>query len=190
MLEDGRNVDDAALVKRCLTGDAEALAVFVDRFERLVFGLCYRLLGDRHEAEDVTQETFYRAFRHLKHWDGRRPLRPWLLKIAVNRCRTASSRRSRHPVATEDCAQWSAAERCTAELAEELQRGLQLLRPEYRQTFVLFYQQELSVAEIAELLGCPQGTVKTWLYRARRELAEHLRQRQVVNEDGYEVQHF
>jgi len=182
--------DDAALVTRCLRGEAEALRAFVRRFERLVFSLCYRLLGDQHEAEDVTQETFYRAFRHLRHWDARRPLRPWLLKIAVNRCRTASSRRARQPLVTEDCSHWSVERRSTSDLAEELQRLIAGLRPEYRQSFVLFYEHHLSLEEIAQILDCPTGTVKTWLYRARRELAAQLQQRNVVNEEGHELHRF
>ncbi|MGH7200444.1 MAG: RNA polymerase sigma factor, partial [Planctomycetaceae bacterium] len=62
-------------------------------------------------------------------------------------------------------------------LAEELEQALAQLREEYRTCFVLFHQQELSCAEIGEILDCPQGTVKTWLYRARRELAEILQRR-------------
>ena len=65
------------------------------------------------------------------------------------------------------------------ELAEELQRALSVLKPDYRECFVLFYQQELSIEEISEVLGSPPGTIKTWLYRARKILAEELERRGV-----------
>src|SRR5262249_315164 len=91
------SADDALLVRRSLRGDAQAIQDLVDRFQPDVFGLCVRLLHNRHDAEDVTQETFLRVFRSLKRWDSDRPLRPWIIGIAVNRCRTWLSQRSRRP---------------------------------------------------------------------------------------------
>ena len=67
-------------------------------------------------------------------------------------------------------------------LAEEVSLALEDIREEYRQAFLLFHEQELSYADIAETLDCPVGTVKTWVHRARRELIERLRRREVVNE--------
>jgi RNA polymerase sigma-70 factor (ECF subfamily) len=67
-------------------------------------------------------------------------------------------------------------------LVEEVELALERLRDEYRQAFVLFHEHQLSYAEIAEALSCPVGTVKTWVHRARRELADHLRRRGVVEE--------
>jgi len=182
--------DDAALVQLCLSGDAGALRAFVERFQNLVFRLCLRMMGDQHDAEDVTQETLLRAVRHLAHWDSARPLRPWLLMIAANRCRTALERRSRRPATAENCDAWPADNRSTADLGEELQQCIQELRPEYKICVVLFYQQELSVEEIAKTINCPQGTVKTWLYRARKELTERLKQRGVTDEEGHELHRF
>ena len=67
------------------------------RFQAEVFGLCVRLLHHRHDAEDVTQEVFLRVFRSLHRWDSARPLKTWVMGIAVNRCRTWLSQRSRRP---------------------------------------------------------------------------------------------
>ena len=61
--------------------------------------------------------------------------------------------------------------------AEEIQKAMATMRPEYQQCFALFYLQELNVEEVAEVLDCPEGTVKTWLHRARKEMAEYLRKR-------------
>src|SRR5262249_15779196 len=64
-------------------------------------GLCVRLLRHRHDAEDVTQEVFLRVFRSLRGWDATRPLKPWIISIAVNRCRTRLTQRSRRPEAVD-----------------------------------------------------------------------------------------
>ena len=91
------SADDAFLVRRSLRGDSQAIEDLVWRFQSDVFGLCVRLLHNRHDAEDVTQETFLRVFRSLKRWDSSLPLKPWIMGIAVNRCRTWMNQRSRRP---------------------------------------------------------------------------------------------
>jgi RNA polymerase sigma factor (sigma-70 family) len=111
-------------------------------------------------------------------------LRPWLLEIAANRCRTALARRARRPPiappeSIEDRADPRPALNDPDDLAGELERGLRELRPEYRLVFVLFHEQNLSYEEIAEAISRPVGTVKTWLHRARAQLAEGLSRRGV-----------
>src|SRR5947209_2426707 len=81
-------MQDVLLLSRCLRGDTRAIQDLIDRFQADVFGLCFRLLHHRHDAEDVTQEVFLRIFRSLNRWDKKRPLRPWIMGITVNRCRT------------------------------------------------------------------------------------------------------
>jgi len=182
--------DEAELVRRCLARESSALQTFVERFQGAIYGLCYRMLGHCHDAEDVTQDVLLRALRSLDRWDPGRPLKPWLFTIAANRCRTALASRARRPVLSELNAEQTlaaTAEPAAADLGEELETALTRLREEYRLCFVLFHQQELSCAEIGEILGCPQGTVKTWLHRARRELAAHLRRRGFVNEPDHEL---
>ena len=76
---------------------ASLTRALVERFQGIVFGLSVRLLTHRHDAEDVTQEVFIRVFRSLRRWDRTRPLQPWILGIAVNRCRTWMARRARRP---------------------------------------------------------------------------------------------
>jgi RNA polymerase sigma-70 factor (ECF subfamily) len=140
------------------------------------------MLGQREDAEDVAQDALLRAFRSLSGWDQNRPFKPWILAIAANRCRTFLEKRARQPLNASDAvanlAEASAAE--SADVAEELNIALGKLREDYRNCFVLFYVQELSCAQIGEILGCPQGTVKTWLHRARKELAGHLQRRGVA----------
>lgn len=176
------STDDAVLVRRCLRDDPEAIRALVERFQSEVFGLCVRLLSHRQDAEDVTQEVFLRIFRSLRRWDPTRPLKPWVMSIAVNRCRTWMSQRSRRPELA-DYLQDTATSRPaddSSELVLELQAAINELRPEYRMVFVLFHEQGQPYEEIAEALDRPVGTVKTWLHRARLEVLERLRRRGMV----------
>src|SRR5437773_9623310 len=92
-----RPSDLLALVKRCLAGDQGAMLALVERFRGQVFGLCYRMLGQRQDAEDAAQETFVRVLKNLHRWDSARASQPWLLAIAGNRCRTALAARRKRP---------------------------------------------------------------------------------------------
>ncbi len=167
-----------ALVNRCLEGEEAAWSEFVVQYERAVFGVCFRMLGHRQDAEDVAQESLVRAIRNLHTWDSSRSIMPWLMTITANRCRSAIQRRRQRPTATDFSIEpFDGRPVGREEIAEELALALEHLRKEYRECFVLFYQQELPCAEISEVLGCPVGTVKTWLHRARHELAEHLQRR-------------
>jgi RNA polymerase sigma-70 factor (ECF subfamily) len=181
--------DERSLVRRCLRGDREAVQALVERFERDVFGLCLRLLHHRHDAEDVTQEVFLRVFRSLGRWDADRPLRPWILGITVNRCRTWLAQRARRPELVDylqDTVPGPPADDA-AELMREIQSALVQLRPEYQSVFVLFHEQGRAYEEIAEALRRPVGTIKTWLHRARMEVLERLRRRGMVSEVGHEL---
>jgi RNA polymerase sigma-70 factor (ECF subfamily) len=179
------------LVGHCLAGDQRSMLALVERFQGQVFGLCYRMLGQRQDAEDAAQETFVRVLKNLHRWDPERDFQPWLFTIAGNRCRTALAARKRRPTAelTEELAVDDEPDHDAGrQLAEELHLALQDVRPEYRQAFVLFHEQELSYAEIAEAMQVPLGTIKTWVHRARRELIEKLKQRGAI-EDGGAIKH-
>jgi RNA polymerase sigma-70 factor (ECF subfamily) len=128
------------------------------------------------------QETFVRALRGISGFDLSRPVRPWLLGIAANRCRTALVRRARRPGLTdssEERVDHRPAVTDPDDLAGELERALCKIRPEYRMVFALFHEQNLAYDEIARAVERPIGTVKTWLHRARAELADHLSRRGV-----------
>jgi RNA polymerase sigma-70 factor, ECF subfamily len=184
-----RVTDDAVLVTRCLDGEEQAARELVERFQALVFGVCFRMLEQREDAEDIAQDVFLRVFRSLKGWDPARPLKPWILTIATNRCRSALQQRPRTSMRNSlDLDEIvPAASNESRDLAEELEIVVRELRDDYRLCFVLFYQQELSCAEIATVMDCPEGTVKTWLHRARRELAERLKRRGVLPNAEYQL---
>ncbi len=168
--------DDRKLVRRCLAGDAEAVRALVETFQGPVFGLCFRMVRHREDAEDITQEVLLRAVRSLKSWDGERPLRPWILAIAANRCRTHLGRQARRPLPAEDLSEVPDERRPDhdRDLAAELELALAALRPEYRMVVVMYHEQEMPYEEISDAIGRPVGTVKTWLHRARAEMARQL----------------
>jgi RNA polymerase sigma-70 factor (ECF subfamily) len=175
-------MDDRELVEALRAGDPGAPRLLVERFQGVVFGLCLRMMGHRHDAEDVMQEAFLRALRGLPGFDRDRPLRPWLLGIAANRCRTALARRGRRPAPidlADDRADHRPGLADPDDLAGELGRALERLRPEYRLVFALFHEQGLPYEEIGHAIGRPIGTVKTWLHRARAQLADDLARRGV-----------
>ena len=178
----------AALVGRCLAGDQAALRALVERFYGPVFGLCFRMLGHRQDAEDAAQETLLRLVRHLDRWDPQRDMMPWVLAIAGNRCRTMLAAR-KMPLADEEAiagvADRAAARPDSEELNEELQQALSRIRPQHREAFLLFHEHGLAYEQIAAALGIPLGTVKTWVHRARQELIALLRQRELVTESSH-----
>ncbi len=172
---------DRHLAADCRRGAEAAVRRFVQQFQGDVFGLCLTMLRHRHDAEDVSQESLIRAIRHLDQWDGRRPLKPWVMTIAANRCRTALSRRKRNQsLSMEEQLLPGVVAGPAVELAEELERALLVLKDEYRTAFVLFHRQHLSCQEIAEVLNCPVNTIKTWLHRARQALMQELKSRDVL----------
>jgi len=181
---------DAELVTRALEGRQEAFREIVVRFERPIYSLVARMVQDPALAEDLAQEVFIKAFRRLDTYDPQRKLSSWLFKIAHN---TTIDHLRRHApetvpleaekdddrgglaavlsdTGTENPA--AAAER--RDMARGLERAIARLRPEYRESVVLFYLEGASYQEICETTGLPLGTVKTNLHRARKELAQHM----------------
>lgn len=165
------------LAQRCLLGDARALREFVEVYRPPVFALCLRMLRHHQDAEDAAQESLARALRYLESWDSSQPLTPWVMKIAANRCRTNLGKRARTPTASEVVNHLPEAPSGSVGLGEELQLALKVLVEHQRRCFCLFYEQEMGIAEIAQIMDVPAGTVKTWLHRSRRQLAQRLRER-------------
>lgn len=173
------------LVIRCLANDPTAMVQLVDRFRGQVLALCYRMLGQWQDAEDVAQETFLRVSRHLSRWDASREFEPWLLTIAANCCRTVLARRGRQPVVESiDVGDPDAPRRPVIESAEMMREEIRLavsrLRPEWAAAFLMFHEEELSYEKIADRLDRPVGTVKVWVHRARRSIVSQLQRRHVL----------
>lgn len=176
---------DAALVRRCLAGDGHAMRQLVDRFQADVFGLSVRMLANRHDAEDCTQDVFLRAFRSLKSWDASRPLRPWIATICVNQCRTRIAKRKNRPMPgpiVDDLPEHAPPADDSREVTEAVRTAVDGLRDDYRVVFTLYHEQGRGYDEIAQVVDRPVGTVKTWLHRARAIVLGYLESRGLVKD--------
>jgi RNA polymerase sigma factor (sigma-70 family) len=180
------SAEEATLVRRCLDGELAAMRELIERFQGEVFGLSMRMLSHRHDAEDVSQEVFLRVFRSLRRWDPSRPLRPWIMGIAVNRCRTWLTQRARRPELVDYLNDYPGREVAddSQELVIEIRAAVHQLRPEYKAVFVMFHEQGKPYDEIALIMERPVGTVKTWLHRARLEVLGCLQRRGMMPENA------
>ncbi|MFT3882205.1 MAG: RNA polymerase sigma factor [Gemmatales bacterium] len=182
--EEARHLrNERMLVEACRANDPMALKDMVERFQLDVYRVCCRLMSDPHEAEDLAQESFIRVFRSLHTWDQERPLKPWILSIAINRCRTALAKRARRPSLSPllDCnpGREVTAER-SSDIQQEIDAAVDELRTEYREVFILFHTEEIPYETIGSMMRKPVGTIKTWLHRARLAVVQRLSERGVV----------
>jgi RNA polymerase sigma-70 factor (ECF subfamily) len=169
------------LVRRAQAGEEEAFGALVQRYQRPVYRLAYRLLMHHADAEDVVQETFLRAYRYLPSFDPQRSFRRWLYAIAVRECHRLQRGRGRLPVveldeSLPDPAWASSPEQVYAqrELGAEIQRALLTLSWHQRTALILSAVEGLPSAEVAEVLGCSAPTARIHLFRARKNLRRAL----------------
>jgi len=154
----------------------EALARLVPAYRRRVFGLAYGILGDRAAAEDVAQEVFVKVWQVFDSFDGRAQLSTWIYTITRNAAISALRKRPRAVSMSEEAVAAEvdtiAASRQPDEAGDaQLWRLVQELPDKQRQAIVLFYQEDRSIEEVANMLGMPVNTVKTHLHRGRARLA-------------------
>ena len=175
---------DSDIVQLLQTGRAErAFELLLQRYEGKVYRLCCALLRDRTQAEDAAQESLVRIWRALASYDSRASLSSWIYAITRHRCLTALARRKTRAEAGERVDEGAIHELPVREdglpqaQGEELRSLVDLLPERLRRVLVLYYYEERSVGEVALMLGCPEGTVKTHLFRARAALARELKQR-------------
>lgn len=178
--------DERALISAAGKGDDEAFGEIVERYQKPVYNLCYRLLGNHGDAEDASQEAFMKAYKGLAKYDPQRPFISWLLAIAYNQSIDQLRRRRITFVNLDalfdrsDPRAPSPETAATAkDEAEEVQQALLTLSVTDRAVVVLRYWYEYSYDEIAETLSLTNSAVKSRLHRARRALmdawnSEHL----------------
>mgnify|MGYP001039226435 FL=1 len=162
---------DAMLVRRVLDGDTAAFTTLVDRHAAACTRFATRMLGNREDAEDATQETFLRAYRSLARYEERQAFRTWLFQILINRCRTAAVRRQRrHRMFLVDDSAIAAASVRPAvdagDLRAELKRAIDALDPDQREAFLLKHVEQLSYDEMAAATGIGVSALKMRVKRA------------------------
>lgn len=181
---------DEHLVSLSKDGNLAAFNSLVDRYQSIVFSLCYRLIGERTAAEDAAQETFLSAFRALHQFSGG-SFRGWLLRIATNCARDELRRRMRriparslaaetdddHAIEPPDPGADPAAALDDRTLGPALEAALRSLPPDQREVVLLADVHGLQYEEIVAITGVTMGTVKSRLFRARERLRRALQRR-------------
>jgi RNA polymerase sigma-70 factor (ECF subfamily) len=177
----GKDHREPEWLAQAIKGNAEAFTNLIELYQRPVFNLCYRMLGDPDEAEDAAQETFLRAYNGLKRYDAQRSFSTWLLSIAAHFCIDQMRRRhftllSMDTLPHLDPPDMSPGPETALSLGEEQRRVRVLLgslNAVDRAAVVMRYWYELSYEEIAESLSLTVSAVKSRLHRSRLEMADN-----------------
>ena len=168
--------DDRELVRAHLRGDRGAFSTLVERHQRRVYNIAYRMLGRPEDAADATQDVFLACLRKLSGYRGDAAFTTWLHRVTVNVCHDALRRRTREqPSRDEERPEGSSRDVADAAVATvDVERALALVPEEFRAPLVLHELQDLPYDQIAEILGAPVGTVKSRIHRGRVALARAL----------------
>lgn len=182
--------EDAELVARLKRRDERAFTELVNNYQRRVFGLSYRMLGNAAEAEDITQEVFVAVFKHITNFRGDSKLSTWILRITTNHCRNRLRYlKRRHYLKMQPLENTAEADFMMGgparpprpdkvaegrQLSEVIKAGIASLEDDHREVLVLRDMEHLSYQEIAEVLDIAEGTVKSRLFRARVALKAYI----------------
>jgi len=190
-----RSKSERDVVERCKAGDRQAFNELIRAHQRKVFNLCFRILGNHHEAEDVAQDVFVTVFKAIKSFRGDSAFSTWLHRVAVNNCKNRLKylRRRRYfqtesiqqtydtgegevvrEIGDEDGISPDEAQ-SRGELNEEIQSAINGLDDDYKIVIVMRDVQGFSYQEISDALDLKEGTVKSRIHRARMELKHKLR---------------
>lgn len=183
-------MDDVILIKETLSGDKESFAILINRYKDKIFNLCYRMMNNYHDAEDISQETFLQVYKKLNGFKLGQKFQNWLFTIAINLCRnklkrdriikfisidkTIDTEEDKLPFQIKDKS--PSPEECFI-LEEEKKKIYRLVRSlpvKYRPVFLLRYLEGLPYQEIVEITGLPIGTVETYLFRAKKLILKNI----------------
>jgi len=181
-------ISDEALVERFRRGDDSAFEVIVERYQSKVYAIAYRMTRNREDAMDIAQEVFIKAHRGIARWRPLRGFQHWLYRIATNMTIDVLRKRQRRAAVIVDSEDFSMDRGVAApassedpvrnlaieELGGRIGAAIETLPERQRATVVLRYYEDLSIKEIAAVIGCTEGTVKTHLFRATGKLRNLL----------------
>jgi RNA polymerase sigma-70 factor (ECF subfamily) len=171
---------EPAVLNQVHQGNQEAFTQLVETYQRPVYNLCYRMLGDPDEAEDASQETFLRVYKNIKHYDAKRPFTTWLLSIAAHHC-IDQLRKRRVVVISMDATPYldppdglpgPEASFYLTEDQKRVQALIKTLNPHDRAAMIMYYWYDFSYEEIAQSLSLTPSAVKSRLHRAKLSMAQ------------------
>jgi RNA polymerase sigma-70 factor (ECF subfamily) len=176
------SANEGELIARSQNGDHAAFETLVRMHQRMIHALTYRMTGSRDDAADLAQETFVRAYMELGNFRGEARFSTWLSRIAINLCLNWRKREARRQNVYQ---RWATALEFTNpgceenpmpdDLGQRVQAALNWLPPKQRAAIVLTVYQEMSHADAARVLGCPEATVAWRVFAARRKLRRMLK---------------
>jgi len=187
-----RAAEDAALVKRAIAGDQKAFKSLARRYKNAVALIVFKLVRDRTQVEDLTQEVFIKAFQHLDDFDYAHQFASWLFKIANNHCIDYIRKKKLRVYSIDDQVKTEDGEieyeipdstyepdlnMLREQKARLIHHAIDSLPKKYREVIILRHQEELSYDEIAEETGLPVNTIKVQLFRAREMMYKYLKDR-------------
>lgn len=173
-----RHVDHAPLIARILEGDSRAFGELVRQYQHMVYTVCQRVLRNAQDAEEATQDSFVKAYQHLRGFSGSSKFSTWLFSIAYRTAVSHGRRRRSDGASVDELAQHPMADAMrpgqAGDVRRSLDRALAELAPEDAAVLSFYYLEELSVEEIVTVTGLGASNVKVKLHRGRKKLADTL----------------
>ena len=166
--------DEAVWISASLAGDPRAFEALVNRYQRMLHALTYRMTGSLADADDLTQEIFIQAYRRLASYRGQAKFSSWLYRIGINTCLNWQKRRHRREQMHEDFAQQDTAPGNVDEITAKVQAALLQLPDKQRAAIILTVYESMNHAEAARALGCSETTVSWRVHMARKKLKRWL----------------
>jgi RNA polymerase sigma-70 factor (ECF subfamily) len=169
------NIDENELIAQIVSGDQERYSILIDRYKESLYRHCFYIVRDEDTAEDMAQEAFIKAFLFLARYDAAKAgFKTWLFTIATRECLSHLRRKKPLPLYDDETAISTAA--ATDQLAKdrEVYEAVMQLRPKYRTAISLYYWHRYSYEQIANVMDAPIGSVRSWIFRAKKELKEAL----------------
>ena len=178
-----KTAEDAELVRACRNGEENAFGALIDRYQRPIFNAALRIVNDREDAKDITQNVFLKAYENLARYDPRYKFYSWIYRIAVNESLNLLNSKSRFEPLGEDrpCGQRNPEDAAAAaELGRYVREALMSLKHDYRVVIVLRHFLNCSYEDISLIIKVPEKTVKSRLFAARQILKDLLSQKDVL----------
>ena len=179
---------EASIIARCKKHDKAAFIELFKMYERYLIKLCYSYVQNEQDTLDIAQEVYIKVFKNISMFDEKMPFHPWFRTVAVNTCLNFKRicRYDSVSLNTKDEDDKSLEDVIAAqndvenevldkELGRLIRENLECLKPKHRMVLVLRYYEGLSYEEIASVMNCPIGTVRSRIFRAREAVAENLR---------------
>ncbi len=175
------DIDEPQLIEQIINGDIQSYRLLVEKYQRYVYSAALKIVSSTHDAEDVAQETFVKAYKNLSKFNGQSKFSTWLYRIAIN---TAISKRRKQRFHSDDIGTIDYMESessnynkplKTNEQKDYLQQAFQLMGEDDVTILTLFYLKELHLNEIADILNITISNAKVRIHRARKRLAENMR---------------